>query len=53
MRGHPGREVSFRLELLEQGGEEECGEEEDDGPEEHIGDEGPMFSTSRTYKLTV
>lgn len=36
-----GREVALGFELLEEGRKEEGGEEEDDGPEEHVWDVGP------------
>lgn len=50
---HLGGEVSFRLELLEEGGQEEGGEEEDDGPEENIWDVGPVMAAGEALKIPI
>lgn len=48
---HLGGEVALRLELLEEGGQEEGGEKEDDGPEENIRDVGPGMATGQALEL--
>lgn len=46
-------EVAASLELLEEGGHEDSGEEEDHAPEEDIGDVGAMRTTGAALKLPV
>lgn len=46
-------EIALGLELLEEGREEESGEEENDGPEQHIRDVRAIMSTGRTHKLAM
>lgn len=48
---HLGGEVSLRLELLEERGQEEGGKEEDDGPEENIWDVGPVMTTGQALEF--
>lgn len=50
---HLGREVSLCLELFEEGGEEECREEEDDRPEEDIWDKGTVMAAGRANEAPV
>lgn len=50
---HPGGEVSLRLELLEERGQEEGGEEENNGPEENVWNVGPMVAAAWTHKLPM
>lgn len=52
-RSHLGGEVSLRLELFQEGGQEESGEEENDGPEENIWDVGPVVATGRTQEFPL
>lgn len=46
-------EVAACLELLEEGGHEDGGEEEDHAPEEDIGDVGSVVTTGGALKLPV
>lgn len=48
---HLSGEVSPRLELFKEGGQEERGEEENDRPEKNVWDVGPVMTTSRTQKF--
>lgn len=50
---HLGRKVSPGLELFEDGGQEERGKKEDDGPEEDVRDEGTAMAAGRADKLSV
>lgn len=50
---HLGGKVSLRLELFKEGGQEESGEEENDGPEENIWDVGPVMATCRTQEFPL
>lgn len=52
-RSHLGGKVSLRLELFKEGGQEESGEEENDGPEENIWDVGPVVATCRTQEFPL
>lgn len=52
-RSHLGGKVSLRLELFQEGGQEESSEEENDGPEENIWDVGPVVATCRTQELPL
>lgn len=51
MRSHLGGEVSLCLELLQEGGQEEGGEEKDDGPEENVWDVGSVMATGGALEL--
>lgn len=50
---HLGGKVSLRLELFKEGGQEESGEEENDGPEENIWDVGPVMATCRSQEFPL
>lgn len=50
---HLGRKVSPGLELFEDGGQEERGKKENDGPEEDIGDEGTAMAAGRANELSM
>lgn len=50
---HHCGEVSLCFELLEEGAQEEGGEEEDDGPEENIWDVGPVVTARCTHILPM
>lgn len=50
---HLSGKISLCLKLLKEGGQEEGGEEEDDGPKENIWDVGPMMTTGSTHKLPM
>ncbi|TNN51005.1 hypothetical protein EYF80_038807 [Liparis tanakae] len=48
-----GGKVAARLELLEEGGHEDGGEEEDDAPEEDVGDVGAVGAAGAALELPV
>lgn len=48
-----GGEVAARLELLEEGGHEDGGEEEDHAPEEDVWDVGAVGAAGAAHKLPV
>lgn len=48
-----GGEVTPGLELLEEGREEEGSEEENDGPEEHVGDVGAVVAAGLAHKHPI
>ena len=50
---HLGGEVATGLELLEEGGHEKGGEEQDGGPEEHVGGIGPVVAARRPHELAL
>lgn len=50
---HLGGEVSFGLELFEEGGQKEGSEEQNDRPEEDIWDEGTIIAAGQANELPV
>lgn len=50
---YPGGEVAARLELLEKGGHEDGGEEEDHAPEEDVGDIRAVGAAGGALELAV
>lgn len=48
-----GGKVVAELEILEEGGHEHGGEEENDTPEEDIGNVGPVGAAGAAYKLSA